>query len=135
MSEDVGALVGGEAVENANTNRPVQQHRPALVVARHREEGSPGLLWVALITNPTDAGEATSRSTDLAIAGLPVASIASRRTTLARSVRCQRPIVPRFAAKSPGLLAAVPGTISEARGVSGRRHEPPTPHKKVLNHD
>ena len=58
------------------TNRPVQQHRPALVVARHSRPGSPQLLWVLMVTRadhrswPGDVAVS-----DMAAAGLPVASI------------------------------------------------------------
>ena len=58
------------------TNRPVQQRRPALVVARHAGEDMPGLLWVLMITSaahrrwPKDV-----TITDLDAAGLPVPSM------------------------------------------------------------
>ncbi|MGI4975947.1 MAG: type II toxin-antitoxin system PemK/MazF family toxin [Janthinobacterium lividum] len=58
------------------TNRPVQQRRPALVVACHRAPGMPALLWVVMITSaahrrwPHDV-----EITDLAVAGLPAPSI------------------------------------------------------------
>ena len=35
------------------TNRPVQQRRPALVVAEHSSSEVPGLLWVLMITSAT----------------------------------------------------------------------------------
>lgn len=35
------------------TNRPVEHHRPALIVARHDKAGSPDLLWVLMITSGT----------------------------------------------------------------------------------
>jgi mRNA interferase MazF len=58
------------------TNRPIRQHRPALVAARHAQSGSPELLWVLMITS---AGH-RRWSGDIAIsdidtAGLPAASI------------------------------------------------------------
>ncbi len=58
------------------TNRPVQQRRPALVIACHAAEGMPGLLWVLMITSaahrrwPHDV-----EITDPAGAGLPAPSI------------------------------------------------------------
>ena len=58
------------------TNRPVRQRRPALVVARHSEAGSPALLWVLMITSAIHrrwAGDV--RISDLSLAGLPAASI------------------------------------------------------------
>lgn len=57
-------------------NRPVQQHRPALVIAHHAHSGLPALLWVLMITS------ASHRSwfgdvaiSDMKGAGLSVASI------------------------------------------------------------
>jgi len=58
------------------TNRPVQQRRPALVVGRHDEEGSPPLLWVLMITSASHrrwVGDV--EVADLEVAGLPAASI------------------------------------------------------------
>jgi len=58
------------------TNRPVQQRRPALVVGRHDEGGSPALLWVLMITSASHrrwAGDV--EIADLGMAGLPAASI------------------------------------------------------------
>jgi len=58
------------------TNRPVQQRRPALVVGRFSEPGSPALLWVLMITRATHrrwSGDVDV--SDLAAAGLPVPSI------------------------------------------------------------
>ncbi len=58
------------------TNRPVQQHRPALVVAQHRAVGSPALLWVLMITSASHrrwCGDIDI--SDLAVAGLTAASI------------------------------------------------------------
>jgi mRNA interferase MazF len=58
------------------TNRPVQQHRPALVVGRHRQAGSPALLWVVMITSAQHhrwVGDV--EISNLPTAGLPVSSI------------------------------------------------------------
>jgi mRNA interferase MazF len=58
------------------TNRPVQQHRPALVVAHHDHTGSPILLWVLMITSASNrrwVGDIDI--SNLSIAGLPAASI------------------------------------------------------------
>ncbi len=58
------------------TNRPAQQYRPALVVARHDEAGSPALLWVLMITSASHrrwVGDV--EISDLAKAGLPAVSI------------------------------------------------------------
>ena len=58
------------------TDRPIQQRRPALVVAHHTEPGSPALLWVLMITSASHrrwTGDVEiSRVAD---AGLSVASI------------------------------------------------------------
>ncbi|MDR3533387.1 MAG: type II toxin-antitoxin system PemK/MazF family toxin [Rhodopila sp.] len=58
------------------TNRPIQQHRPALVIAHHSYAGSPALLWVLMITSASHrrwAGDIPI--SDLSMAGLPAASI------------------------------------------------------------
>ena len=58
------------------TNRPVQQSRPALVIGRHNETGSPDLLWLLMITSASNrvwVGDIDIP--DLMTAGLPVASI------------------------------------------------------------
>ncbi len=58
------------------TNRPVQQRRPALVVARHAADGMPSLLWVLMITSALHrrwAGDV--EISDLVEAGLPAPSI------------------------------------------------------------
>src|SRR5579863_10056753 len=58
------------------TNRPVQQHRPALVVAQYAGVGSPALLWVLMITSASHRrwwGDIDI--SDLAMAGLAAASI------------------------------------------------------------
>ncbi len=58
------------------TNRPVQQRRPALVIARHAGEGMPTLLWVLMITSATHRRwPGDVEITDLAVAGLPAPSI------------------------------------------------------------
>jgi mRNA interferase MazF len=58
------------------TNRPIQQYRPALVVGRHDEAGSPWLLSILMITSASHrrwAGDI--EISDRATAGLPTASI------------------------------------------------------------
>ena len=58
------------------TNRPVQQRRPALVVARHVAEGMPTLLWVLMITSAAHRRWADDvEVSDLIEAGLPAPSI------------------------------------------------------------
>jgi mRNA interferase MazF len=56
--------------------RPVLQHRPALVVAPADVAGAYGLLWVAMVTSATHRhwpGDVVV--SDLREAGLPIASI------------------------------------------------------------
>jgi len=53
------------------TNRPIQQFRPALVVARLHHADMPELLWVLMITSATHR----RWPGDVAIAGLPAPSV------------------------------------------------------------
>lgn len=58
------------------TNRPVEQYRPALVIARHKDASSPELFWVLMITSAGHrrwAGDV--ETTDLSACGLPAASM------------------------------------------------------------
>ena len=58
------------------TNRPVQQRRPALVVAVPEAPGAPNLLWVLMVTsagNRSWPGDVAV--SDLTEAGLPAPSI------------------------------------------------------------
>jgi len=55
------------------TNRPVQQFRPALVVACPGDTGSPGLLWVLMITSASHR----RRSGDVEITDLPAAGLSA----------------------------------------------------------
>jgi mRNA interferase MazF len=58
------------------TNRPVQQRRPALVVAIPDTPGGPALLWVLMVTSAANRGWAGDvMVSDLAMAGLPAASV------------------------------------------------------------
>ena len=58
------------------TNRPVQQHRPALVIAIPDTPGAPALLWVLMVTSAANRGWTGDVGiSDLAIAGLPAASV------------------------------------------------------------
>ncbi len=58
------------------TNRPVQQHRPALVISRYDAAGSPALLWVLMITRAEHRRwNGDVDIADLTAAGLPVPSI------------------------------------------------------------
>ena len=58
------------------TNRPVQQRRPALVVAVPAVPGAPDLLWVLMVTSAANRSwPGDVAVSDLAAAGLPAASV------------------------------------------------------------
>jgi len=58
------------------TNRPVRQHRPALVVAAPSTQGGPSLLWVLMVTSAANRGwPGDVAVSDLVGTGLPVASV------------------------------------------------------------
>jgi len=58
------------------TNRPVQQRRPALVVAVPVAPGAPELLWVLMVTSAANRGWLGDIVvSDLTVAGLPAASV------------------------------------------------------------
>ena len=58
------------------TNRPVQQRRPALVVAVPVAPGAPELLWVLMVTSAANRGwPGDVAVSDLTTAGLPAASV------------------------------------------------------------
>jgi mRNA interferase MazF len=58
------------------TNRPVQQRRPALVVAVPNIPGAPDLLWVVMVTSAANRGwQGDVAVSDLQQAGLPAPSV------------------------------------------------------------
>ena len=58
------------------TDRPVRQHRPALVVAAGTIEATHGLLWVLMITSAENRSwDDDVAVSDLATAGLPAPSV------------------------------------------------------------
>ena len=58
------------------TNRPVQQRRPALVVAVPNAPGAPKLLWVLMVTSAVNRGwPGDVVVSELDEAGLPAASV------------------------------------------------------------
>ncbi len=58
------------------TNRPVQQRRPALVVAVPDAPGAPELLWVLMVTSAANRGwPGDVAVSDLHVSGLPAASV------------------------------------------------------------
>jgi mRNA interferase MazF len=102
------------------TNRPVRQHRPALVVARHAGVGAPALCWVLMITTASHRRwDGDVEITDIATAGLPVpsivrcAKIATIETAAAHGIgtlpAASRPKVSQIVA---GLLSAPLRTLT-----------------------
>lgn len=88
------------------TNLPVRQRRPALVIRSARSESIPHLLWVLMITSAANRGwPGDVTISDLAVAGLPAASIvrtakvatieASDAERIGHLPRPDRPIVTR----------------------------------------
>ncbi|MBO1077372.1 type II toxin-antitoxin system PemK/MazF family toxin (plasmid) [Roseomonas marmotae] len=58
------------------TNRPVQQRRPALVIAAPEASGTPALLWVLMVTSAENRGwPGDVMVSDLTEAGLPAPSV------------------------------------------------------------
>lgn len=58
------------------TARPIQQHRPALVIAGSLPVGSPFVLWVLMITSAANRPwEGDARISDIAAAGLTAPSV------------------------------------------------------------
>lgn len=58
------------------TDRPVRQHRPALVIAAAGDGGARPLLWVLMITSAGNAGwDDDVAIADLKAAGLPSPSV------------------------------------------------------------
>ena len=58
------------------TNRPVQQRRPALVVAVSVVPAAPDLLWVLMVTRAGNWGWPDDVAVlDVIVAGLPAASV------------------------------------------------------------
>jgi mRNA interferase MazF len=58
------------------TDRPVRQHRPALVIASGEIQAAHGLIWLLMITSAENRGwPGDVAVSDLQAAGLPVPSI------------------------------------------------------------
>ena len=63
-------------VPSPDTNRPMQQHRPALVVAVLDAPEAPRLLWVLMVTRAANRGwPGDVVVSELDEAGLPAASV------------------------------------------------------------
>lgn len=102
------------------TNRPVQQRRPALVVARHEQAGSPALLWVLMITSASHrrwSGDIVV--SDLAMAGLPAASI----VRVAKIATIEAPEAERIGclpvADRPAVCGQIAGLLAEVLREAG----------------
>ena len=96
------------------TNRPVQQRRPALVVAVPDAPGAPKLLWVLMVTSAAHRGwPGDVAISDLPAAGLPAASV----------VR-----LPRSPRSRPGMRSGS-GTCRPGTGHRSPRRCAPTLHK------
>jgi len=58
------------------TNRPVQQRRPAVVIAIYEAPTAPRVLWVLMVTSAVNRGwKGDVAISDLKMAGLPVPSL------------------------------------------------------------
>lgn len=92
------------------TNRPVQQRRPALVVAVPDAPGAPELLWVLMVTSAANRGwPGDVAVSDPTAAGLPAASIvrsAKIATIEARDAERIGALPPR---DRPQVMAALRG--------------------------
>lgn len=91
-----------------------QQYRPALVVARHREAGSPTLLWVLMITSAGNrrwTGDV--EIPDLATAGLPAASVV--RTAKVATIEASA--AGRLGCLPPANRVAVRARVAEVIGA------------------
>ena len=98
------------------TNRPVQQRRPALVVAAPTEAGTPGLLWVLMVTSASHRGwPGDVAISDLGRAGLPAASVVRPAKIATIEAREAEPIgtlpLADRSAVSAGLAATLASVI------------------------
>lgn len=103
------------------TDRPVRQHRPALVVGAGKLESAHGLLWVLMITSAENRRWSEDiEVSDLTAAGLPAPSVvrcAKIATIEARDAerigrlprRDRKPVAGQLA----GMLAATAATRTD----------------------
>ena len=103
-------------------NRPVQQRRPALVVAVPAAPGAPELLWVLMVTNAGNQGwPGDVAVSDLIAAGLPAASV----VRLAKIATIKAGDAERIGSLPSGdrlqVLKAVRGSL--ARFLANRPHQ------------
>lgn len=79
------------------TNRPVEQHRPVVVVGLHDEAGSDSLRWVLMITSATHRRRSGDiEVTDLNLDDVPAASIVrtAKIATIAAETAERRGVLP-----------------------------------------
>ena len=85
--------------------RPVRQHRPALIVAANGDEQDRGLLWLAMITSAANRGwRGDVAISDLREAGLPVPSVV-RPAKLATFEECDADRLGRLPASDRSAVA------------------------------
>lgn len=95
------------------TDRPTRQSRPALVVSRPALEERHGLLWVVMITSAENRGWPGDVAVDdLAMAGLPVASVV--RTAKIATIEARD--AHRLGRITAGPLRAIGRHLAEALG-------------------
>ena len=98
-------------------DRPAQQHRPALVVARHEQPGSPALLWVMMITSATHQRWSDDIAvSDLLMAGLPAASIVRVAKIATIEARDAERIGCLSVADRPAVRAQIAVLLTDALG-------------------
>jgi mRNA interferase MazF len=86
------------------TNRPIRQHRPALVVALYSGSGVPALCWVLMITSASHRRwDGDIEIADPAVAGLPAPSIAR----CAKIATIETAEAERIGVLPPGLRTSV----------------------------
>ncbi len=96
------------------TNRPVQQRRPALVVAIPEAPGTPGLLWVLMVTSAANRGwPGDVAISDLDQAGLPAASVVRPAKIATIEARDAEPIGVLPPADRRAVAAALAASLAD----------------------
>ncbi len=99
------------------TNRPVQQRRPALVVAIPDAPGAPELLWVLMVTSAANRGWPGDVSvSDLAMAGLPATSVVRPAKIATIEARDAERIGSLPPDDRPLVISALRGSLAQALG-------------------
>jgi len=97
------------------TNRPVQQRRPALVVAVPDAPGGPELLWVLMVTSAGNRGwPGDVAVSDLALAGLPAPSLVRSAKIATIEARDAERIGQLSAGDRAGVMAALRQSLGQA---------------------